>query len=53
VLWNGKPYDKCYVTYAQLMEGGTLEFDMGPKPNKKLFQKPDTKPYSLTRSVGR
>ena len=49
VLWNGKPYDKCYVTYSQLMEGGTLEFQMGPKPNKRLFQKPDTKPYSLTK----
>ena len=49
VLWNGKPYDKCYVTYTQLMEGGTLEFQMGPKPNKRLFQKPDTKPYSLTK----
>jgi predicted alpha-1,2-mannosidase len=49
VLWNGKPYDKCYVTYRQLMEGGTLEFQMGPKPNKRLFQAKDTKPYSLTK----
>ena len=49
VLWNGKPYDKCYVTYTQLMEGGTLEFDMGPKPNKRLFQAKATKPYSLTK----
>ncbi len=49
VLWNGKPYDKCYVTYRQLMEGGTLEFQMGPKPNKRLFQTKDTKPYSLTK----
>ena len=49
VLWNGKPYDKCYVTYRQLMDGGTLEFQMGPKPNKRLFQKPATKPYSLTK----
>ena len=49
VLWNGKPHDKCYVTYRQLMEGGTLEFQMGPKPNKRLFQKPATKPYSLTK----
>ena len=49
VLWNGNPYDKCYVTYRQLMEGGTLEFQMGPKPNKRLFQAKDTKPYSLTK----
>ena len=49
VLWNSKPYDKCYVTYRQLMEGGILEFQMGPKPNKRLFQAKDTKPYSLTK----
>ena len=49
ILWNGKPYNKCYVTYTQLMEGGILEFQMGPKPNKKLFQAKDTKPYSLTK----
>ena len=49
ILWNGKPYDKCYVTYTQLMEGGILEFQMGPKPNKRLFQAKDTKPYSLTK----
>ena len=49
VLWNGKPYAKAYVTHEMLMQGGVLEFVMGPKPNKKLFQKPDTKPYSLTR----
>lgn len=49
VLWNGKPYDKCYVTYSQLMEGGVLEFVMGPKPNKRLFQSPASKPYSLSQ----
>ena len=49
VLWNGKPYDRCYVTYTQLQEGGTLEFQMGPKPNKRLFQAKETKPYSLTK----
>ena len=31
------------------MDGGTLEFQMGPKPNKRLFQSQDTKPYSLTK----
>lgn len=49
VRWNGKPYTQTYVTYQMLMQGGTLEFDMGSKPNKRLFQKPDTKPYSLSK----
>ena len=47
VKWNGQIYDKCYLTHDQLMEGGTLEFVMSSRPNKKLFQKAETKPYSL------
>ena len=48
VTWNGQPYDKSYVTHEMLMQGGTLEFTMGPRPNKRLFQHPAQKPYSLT-----
>ncbi len=48
VRWNGQPYTKTYVTYEMLMQGGVLEFVMGSKPNKKLFQGTDTKPYSLS-----
>jgi len=32
---NGKPYDNSYITYQDIMKGGTLILDMGPKPNKK------------------
>ena len=46
---NGKPVTRAYLTYQELMEGGTLEFDMASKPNKKLFQSPADKPYSLSR----
>ncbi len=49
VFWNGRLYDKAYVTHAMLAEGGVLEFVMGPKPNRKLFQKADQKPYSLSK----
>ena len=48
VRWNGKPYTLAFVTHEMLMEGGVLEFDMGPKPNKRLFQLPEQKPYSLS-----
>lgn len=47
VLWNGQAWDKCYVTHEMLMRGGVLEFEMGAKPNKKLFQKREGKPYSM------
>ena len=50
VTWNGKPWTKAYVTHEMLMEGGVLEFAMGPRPNKKLFQSKSAKPYSLTGS---
>ncbi len=32
---NGAPYDKCYISYEEIMEGGTLELTMGSQPNKK------------------
>jgi predicted alpha-1,2-mannosidase len=32
---NGKTYNKPYITYKNIIQGGTLEFQMGPKPNKQ------------------
>jgi predicted alpha-1,2-mannosidase len=32
---NGKPYTKCYIYHADILNGGTLELVMGPEPNKK------------------
>jgi predicted alpha-1,2-mannosidase len=31
---NGKPYNKCYIDYAEIVAGGTLELTMGNTPNK-------------------
>ena len=45
---NGQPYAKLYLTHAQLTEGCVIEFDMGPKPNRKRGLSPADKPYSLT-----
>ena len=50
VRLNGKPVTHAYLTYKELMDGGVLEFDMGSKPNKKLFQTPDSKPYSMSKA---
>lgn len=30
---NGNPYNKCYLTHADLMKGGTLVLQMGAKPS--------------------
>lgn len=32
VLVDGKPYDKNYLTHEQIMEGVTVEFEMGAEP---------------------
>lgn len=31
---NGKTYTKNYISHADLVDGATLDFDMGPKPSK-------------------
>ena len=48
ILLNGKPYTKNYITHSELLGGGTLEFVMSAKPNKKRGLAMDDKPYSLT-----
>ena len=32
-LLNGKEYNKCYLDFADIAAGGTLELFMGDKPN--------------------
>jgi len=31
---NGKPYNKCYIDYKAIMDGGELVLEMGSVPNK-------------------
>lgn len=31
---NGKPYTRSYISYDEIINGGTLELVMGPKPSK-------------------
>lgn len=41
---NGKPYSKTYITHSDISKGGTLEFVMGPKPNKNWGNKLSDRP---------
>ena len=34
VVLNGKPINRRYITYAELMNGGTLLFQMDDEPSK-------------------
>lgn len=51
VKLNGKPYAKLYITQKDLINGCTLEFKMGDKPNKKRGLSSLDKPYSLTKFI--
>ncbi|HEX3010040.1 MAG TPA: glycoside hydrolase domain-containing protein, partial [Bacteroidales bacterium] len=46
VKLNGNPYTKSYITYKDIMKGGTLEFEMGPEPNKNFGAAPQDRPAS-------
>ena len=39
VKLNGQALDRSYITHEEIMNGSTLEFTMGPSPDKSLFQK--------------
>ncbi|SHF32322.1 alpha-1,2-mannosidase, putative [Mariniphaga anaerophila] len=32
---NGQPFDRTWISHEEIVNGGVLEFEMGPKPNKK------------------
>jgi|GEM_PF-2647580 len=31
---NGKPLNRCWITYQEITAGGTLDFVLGASPNK-------------------
>ena len=43
---NGKPYNRSYIKYSDIMAGGELVFEMGPEPNKQWASKKEDRPYS-------
>ena len=44
---NGKPYDKTYIMYDDIMKGGTLQFTMGSTPNKNYGADQMNRPKSI------
>ena len=45
---NGQPLTKNYITYEDIMRGGTLTFQMGPTPNRKRNTAKSSSPFSLS-----
>jgi len=46
---NGNSYNKKYITHDDLINGGMLVLQMGPKPNKKLWSQEQDKHNSLSQ----
>jgi len=38
VKLNGQSLNRTFITHQEIIDGGTLEFTMGPQPNKELFK---------------
>lgn len=45
---NGNELTDCFITYDQLMEGGTLSFTLSDQPDTGWGTAPDAAPYSYT-----
>ncbi|MBV5314393.1 MAG: GH92 family glycosyl hydrolase [Prolixibacteraceae bacterium] len=43
---NGEDYNKSFLKHEDLMEGGELVFEMGPKPNENWGSAQADRPYS-------
>ncbi|MDR2920446.1 MAG: GH92 family glycosyl hydrolase [Tannerella sp.] len=49
VTLNGHPVSKNYITYKDIVNGGTIKYDMGNQPNKNRGTTKDAAPFSLSK----
>ncbi len=47
ITLNGEKYNKSFITHADMLKGGTLEFQMSDKPNMKLGTQKKSLPTSM------
>jgi putative alpha-1,2-mannosidase len=50
VTLNGKKWDKTYIPYQDVANGGELVFVMGSKPNKNWGTGKDSVPLSISKA---
>ncbi len=46
VKLNGKDYKKSYIKHSDIVDGSTIEFNMGKNSNKEWGKKRENRPYS-------
>ncbi|PRD49340.1 GH92 family glycosyl hydrolase [Sphingobacterium haloxyli] len=49
---NGVPYDRNFIPYEDIINGGKLEFVMGASPNRNGGVSKEARPFSLSRLEG-
>ena len=47
--FRGEKLGKSFLTHEELLEGGTLKFEMGEMPNKDLWNSTESFPGSVTK----
>jgi putative alpha-1,2-mannosidase len=47
VRWKGKRWHKSWISHAELIRGGRLIFEMGPKPNTSFGSARAARPPSF------
>jgi predicted alpha-1,2-mannosidase len=50
ILFNGKAYNKNWLSHQALMQGAVIDFTMSAVPNKQLGVNADAYPYSFSKS---
>ena len=45
-MLNGRPYNKSYILYNDIVQGGELKLVMGPSPNKDFGKFPGNRPFT-------
>jgi predicted alpha-1,2-mannosidase len=48
---NGKPLNKPWFEHKDMVNGGTLVFEMGPRPNRAWGSAPDAAPPSMSQET--
>ncbi|MBR9998917.1 MAG: GH92 family glycosyl hydrolase, partial [Cyclobacteriaceae bacterium] len=48
VMLNGQPYRKTWISHGDLLQGGSLVFEMTGKPADPFDDDPDSLPYSMS-----
>ena len=49
---NGIPYDRNFIRYEDIIQGGKLEFVMGASPNMNRGVSIESRPFSLSQLAG-